>query len=111
MTMRRLNRSGFTLMELLVVIAIIAILTALLLRVLGRAKDKARRVQCVGHLRQQGIALQGFLTEIHAYPLFRNVNYSSGSYPGGVHSWSSALEQFELSGKGRAESRGAGTNG
>jgi prepilin-type N-terminal cleavage/methylation domain-containing protein/prepilin-type processing-associated H-X9-DG protein len=111
MTMRHLNRSGFTLMELLVVIAIIAILAAILIPVLGRAKDKARRIQCVGNLRQQGIALQGFLTDFHAYPLFRNVNYSSGSYPGGVHSWSSALEQFELSGKRRAELLGAATNG
>lgn len=91
-------------------IAIIAILAALLLSVLGRAKDKARRVQCVGNLRQQGIALQGFLTDFHAYPLFRNVNYAAGSYPRGVHTWRSALEQFEVSGKGRAETREAGTN-
>jgi len=71
------SRRGFTLIELLVVIAIIAVLAALLLPALNKAKSKAWSTQCLGHLRQIAMGMRMFADD------------ADGRYPisGGVIEW------------------------
>src|ERR1017187_7735523 len=63
MTQTSRKEGAFTLVEMLVVIAIIGILAALLLPVLGQAKARAKRIECVSNLREIGLACHLFAND------------------------------------------------
>ncbi len=62
------RRRGITLIELLVIIAIVGILTALLISAVMSAREASRRAECANHLRQIGLALASYSTDIGIYP-------------------------------------------
>lgn len=61
------HRLAFTLIELLVVIAVIALLMGILIPVLGRAREKARRVACMGNIRQFMVGIQVYASNNREY--------------------------------------------
>jgi prepilin-type processing-associated H-X9-DG protein/prepilin-type N-terminal cleavage/methylation domain-containing protein len=92
MNARRTSSAGFTLVELLVVIGIIAILIALLLPALTRAREAAFKTQCMSNLRQFANANQIYLNQYRSWNM---PAYWDGNYPGGYKLrngyWSSLL--------------------
>jgi len=85
------TRGGFTLIELLVVIAIIAILAAMLLPVLGKAKSRAQRLQCTSQLKQLGLGLNLFAGDHE--DMLPPTAFSTGAYQYQL-SWDDYIHRF-----------------
>jgi len=92
-TARPVSGRGFTLIELLVVIAIIAILAAMLLPALARAKLKAQGVQCMNAHRQLAMAWRMYTEDNRDVLLFASSDLANGGWQPGV--WMSGNLNFD----------------
>ncbi len=66
-TNKKIDLHGFTLIELLVVVAIIAVLVAILLPALGRAREQARLIKCQANAKQIATALLMYTNDYNGY--------------------------------------------
>lgn len=92
--MKHKTRMNFTLIELLVVVAIIAVLAAMLMPVLSKARRRAREIACTNNLRQLGIALTSYADENSGH-LPTNHDFAPGTESQQVYTWDDQLSDYD----------------
>ena len=88
---RKSGRRTFTLIELLVVIAIIAILAAMLLPALNKARDQAHKTSCLNNMKTMGLGVGQYVSENNVFPYFNSI---VDGFRKGFSSWKAQIMPY-----------------